>query len=181
LSNERLSRRYAKALFNLGQQDGSYIKYGRDLNEFANCYKDNPDLGQAMSSPIFALDARKNILNRVLDKCGFSVMVKNFLNLLLDKKRLRSIESINEYYSRLTDEMSNISHAEIITARPLKKETLDKVVKKFEGLISKSIKPDVIEDPDIIGGIIVKIGDTYWDGSVRAQIEGLRESLRRGE
>jgi len=64
---------------------------------------------------------------------------------------------------------------------PLKEETLDRVVKTFESLISRTIRAEVIEDPDIIGGIIVKIGDTFWDGSIRAQIEGLRESFRRGE
>ena len=181
MRNARLSKRYAKALFNLGQQDDSYMKYGRELDEFVNCYKENADFEHAISSPVFAMDAKKKILNTVLNKCGFSIMTKNFFNLLLDKNRIGYIESIKEYYARLTDEASNILHAEIITAIPLKKNTLDRVVKTFERLISKSIKADVIENPDIIGGIIVKIGDTFWDGSIRAQIEGLRESLKRGE
>jgi F-type H+-transporting ATPase subunit delta len=181
LRNTRIAKRYARALFNLGQQDGSYLSYGRELREFVACFINSPDLKLAISSPIFDLDARKSILNSVLNKCNFSVMVNNFLNLLLDKKRIGEVQSINEYYSKLTDEVSNISHAEIITAVPLKKAALDKVINKFEGLISKSIKATVIEDPDILGGIIVKIGDTFWDGSIRTQIEGLRESFRRGE
>jgi F-type H+-transporting ATPase subunit delta len=181
LSNSRLSKRYAKALFDLGQQDGAYMKYGQDLDEFARCYKNNAEFGHVISSPVFAMDARKKILQAVLNKSGFSAMANNFFNLLLDKNRIGHIESIKEYYARLTDEASNISHAEIVTARPLKEEALKRVVKTFEGLTSKKIKADVIEDPDIIGGIIVKIGDTFWDGSLRAQIEGLRESFKRGE
>jgi F-type H+-transporting ATPase subunit delta len=55
------------------------------------------------------------------------------------------------------------------------------VVKSLEGLTSKEIKPDVSEDPDLIGGIIVKIGDLVLDGSLRAQLEGLKESFKRGE
>jgi F-type H+-transporting ATPase subunit delta len=181
LSNARLSKRYARALFTLGQQDGSYVKYGNELDAFVKLYKQSPDFRNAVSSPVFAMDDRNKILNAVLNRGGFSQMVRNFLNLLLDKKRLGSIESINEFYSRLADDVSNISHAEIITAMPLRSETLDRVVKTFEGLTSRTIRADVIEDPDIIGGIIVKIGDTFWDGSIRAQIEGLRESFRRGE
>lgn len=181
MSNARLSKRYAKALFNLGQQDGSYEKYGNELDAIAGFYKQNADFRLAISSPVFAMDARKKILNAVLNKGGFSQMVRNFFNLLLDKNRIGSIESINEFYSRLADEVSNISHAEIITAMPLRSETLDRVVKTFEGLISRTIRAEVIEEPDIIGGIIVRIGDTFWDGSIRAQIEGLRESFRRGE
>jgi F-type H+-transporting ATPase subunit delta len=181
LSNTRLSKRYARALFNLGQQDGSYVKYGNELDAFVRLYKQNADFRQALLSPVFAMDARKKILNAVLNRGGFSQMARNFFNLLLDKNRIGSIESINEVYSRLADDVSNISHAEIITAMPLNEETLDRVVKTFEGLISRTIRADVIEDPDIIGGIIVKIGDTFWDGSIRAQLEGLRESFIRGE
>jgi F-type H+-transporting ATPase subunit delta len=181
LRDTRLSKRYAKALFNLGQQDGLYVTYGRELDEFVKVYKANRDFSHAISSPVFATDARKKILNAVMNKIGFSSMVRNLLNLLLERTRIKYIESINEYYSRLTDEVSNISHAEIITAMPLKAKTLDSVVKTFEALISKSIRAEVVEDPDIIGGIIVKIGDTLWDGSIRAQIEGLRESFKRGE
>lgn len=181
MSNARLSKRYARALFSLGQQDGSYIKYGHELYEFTNSYKGNADFRHVISNPVFTMEARKKILNAVLNKGGFSSVVRNFLNLLLDKNRIGAIESINEYYSRLTDEESNVLHAEIITAMPLKKETLDRVVKTFEGLKSCTIRAEVVEDPDIIGGIIVRIGDTFWDGSIRAQIEGLCESFRRGE
>ena len=181
MSNAKLSKRYARALFNIGQQDESYIKYGQELDEFVKLYKQNMDFRHAVSSPVFPMDARKKILNAVLSRAGFSQMVRNFLNLLLDKNRISSIESISENYIKLTDEVSNIFHAEILTAMPLKKETLDRVVKTFEGLTSRSIRAKVIEDPDILGGIVVRIGDTFWDGSIKAQIEGLRESFRRGE
>jgi F-type H+-transporting ATPase subunit delta len=181
LSNTKLSRRYAKALFNLGQQDGAFLKYGKELNELVSCYNESADFRHVISSPIFTMETRKKILNAVLNKSGFSVMIRNFVNLLMDKNRIKSLESINDCYSALTDEASNISRAEIITAKPLKKETLNRVVRTFEGITSKSIRAEVKEDPAIIGGIIVKIGDTFWDGSIRAQMEGLRESLRRGE
>jgi F-type H+-transporting ATPase subunit delta len=181
LSNARLARRYAKALFDLGQSDSAYVKYGKELNELVSLYKASPDFRHVMSSPIITADVRRKILEAVLTKGGFSAMIRNFLNLLNDKNRIGSLESINDSYLRLTDNASNISHAEITTAKPLKKETLNRVIKTFEGITSKSIRAEVKEDPAIIGGIIVKIGDTFWDGSIRAQIEGLRESLRRGE
>ena len=181
MSNARLSRRYARALFDLGRQDGEYLKYGRELKEFVNSYKTSSDFKHAMSSPVFTMEVRKKILKAVLYKGGFSSMMRNFLSLLLDKNRISSLESINDCYLRLTDDASNISHAEITSAKPLKKDILNRVIRTFEGITSKSIRAEVKEDPAIIGGIIVKIGDTYWDGSIKAQIEGLRESLRRGE
>ena len=117
----------------------------------------------------------------MLKESGFSVSVKNFLNLLLDKNRIDAIEDITAHYARLTDEVSNIAHADIITAKPLKEKTLEKVVKSLESLTSKKIKPEVKTMPDLIGGIVVKIGDLVLDGSVKAQLAGLKESFKRGE
>lgn len=179
MSNARIARRYARALFTLGRERGAYLEYGRELDEFVKYYKQNSDFRYVISSPLFAMDDRKKILNAVLDKAGFSLMTRNFFNVLLDKNRIGSIESISACYIRLADEASNIVHAQIITAMPLDKETLDRVVKTFEGLVSKTVRAEVMEDPDIIGGIIVRIGDTFWDGSIKAQIEGFRESFRR--
>ncbi len=84
------------------------------------------------------------------------------------------IGKIVEYYSRLTDEMSNIARAEIVTARPLKEETLEKIERSLEDLISKEIRSEVRENQELIGGIVVKIGDLVLDGSVKAQLEGLK-------
>jgi F-type H+-transporting ATPase subunit delta len=139
------------------------------------------DFGHAISNPIFPIEDRKRVLQTILKQSGFSDLVKNFLNLLLDKNRIGAIDAITEHYIKLTDDASNITHAEIITAKPLKDDTLDKVVKSLEGLTSRKIKPDVTESPELIGGIVVKIGDLVLDGSVKAQLEGLKESFKRGE
>lgn len=173
----RLSRRYAKALFSLGQEDGEFEQYGRDLMEFAGFCRQNEDFRQVISNPIFAVEDRKGILQTVLDRSSLSDIVKNFLNLLLDKNRIRAIEEMAEYYSKLTDEVSNIARAEIITARPLKGEALERVERSLEDLTSKKIRSEVREDRGLIGGIVVKIGDLVLDGSVKAQLEGLKESF----
>jgi F-type H+-transporting ATPase subunit delta len=108
-------------------------------------------------------------------------VIKNFLRLLVDKKRFGAIEDISDYYSRLTDEISNITRADIVTAKPLKTKALEKLKKALAELTSKEVKTEVKEDESLIGGLVVKIGDLVLDGSVKAQIEGLKESLKRGE
>jgi F-type H+-transporting ATPase subunit delta len=180
LSNWRLSKRYAKALFGLGREADSFNKYRRELEEFAAFYRGNAEFGQTITNPIFSIEDRKKVLQAVLNRGDFSVLIRNFLGLLLDKNRISAIEAITVHYARLIDEISNIAHAEIVTARPLKQRTLDDVVRSFEGLMSKKIKPHVKENPEIIGGVIVKIGDTIFDGSVTTQVEGLKKSFKRG-
>jgi F-type H+-transporting ATPase subunit delta len=177
LSASRLAKRYAKALFSLGREDGLYSQYGQEVGEFADFCRDNPDFIHAISNPVFAVEDRKKVLDYVLDQSRFSDMTVHFISLLLDKNRIGAIESISEYYLRLTDEASNIAEAEIITARPLKDEALHTIIESLEGLISKKIRSNVREDDGLIGGVVVKIGDLVLDGSVKAQLEGLKESL----
>jgi len=177
LIGSKVSKRYAKALFSLGQEDGQFDQYGQDLNEFTRFCQDNADFGQVIANPVFAVEDRKKVLQTVLERSSFSDTVKNFLNLLLDKNRIGAIEAIAGYYSRLTDEASGIARAEIITARPLKDEALERIEKSLKELTLKSIKTEVQEDQSLIGGIVVKIGDMVLDGSVKAQLEGLKESF----
>ena len=129
MSNSRLSRRYAKALFSLGQEDGSFGDYGRELMEFADFCTVNKDFGQIIANPIFSIEERKKLLQSILKKSGFSGTVKNFLNLLLDKNRIGAIKTITDYYGKFTDEVSNVTRAEVISARPLKKGALEKIEK----------------------------------------------------
>ena len=173
----KVSKRYAKALFSLGQEDGNFEQYGRELFEFAEFFRENEDFRKVASNPIFALEDRKKILEIVLDGSSFSGLMKNFLNLLLDKNRIEAIEAIAEHYSGLTDAVSGVARAEILTAMPLKNEVLEGIERSLEGLTSKKIKTEIREDKDLIGGIVVRIGDLVLDGSIRAQLEGLKESF----
>lgn len=173
----KVSKRYARALFSLGQEDGNFEQYGQDLTEFSKLYHDNEDFRQVIANPIFAMEDRKKVLLIVLEKSSFSEVVKNFFNLLLDKNRIGAIEAIKGHYSKLTDEASGIARAEIITARPLKEEALGRIERSLEGLTSKKIKSEVREDRDLIGGIVARIGDLVLDGSVKAQLKRLKESF----
>ena len=149
----KVSKRYAKALFSLGQEDGNFELYGRELFEFVRFFRDNEDFRKVMSNPIFALEDRKKILEIVLDKSNFSGLMKNFLHLLLDKNRMEAIENIADHYSGLTDAVSGIARAEIITAMPLKKESLEGIEESLERMTSRKIKTEIREDKDLIGKV----------------------------
>ena len=177
----KISGRYAKALLSLGQEDGQYETYGRNLQEFGIFCSTNEEFFRVISNQIFSVEDRKKVLEVALTKSPFSDVVKNFLRLLLDKNRIGAIREITDYYSRLTDELSNITRADILTAKPLKEGALDKLENALKGLTSKDVRTEVKEDETLIGGLVVKIGDLVLDGSVKAQLDGLKESLKRGE
>ena len=179
--SSKISRRYARALLSLGQEDGHYEVYGQDLQEFCDFCSAKREFFSVISNQIFSMDNRKVILEFVLEKSSLSEVVKNFIRLLHDKDRILSLQEITGYYKNFTDEISNIAHADVITARPLQKKTLERLGDVLAGLTSREVKMEVKEDESLIGGLIVKIGDLVLDGSVRAQLEGLKESLKRGE
>ena len=181
MSGSKISRRYAKALLGLGQEDGQYGKYGQDLEEFSVFCSANQEFYHVVVNKIFSAEERKKVLEFVLEKSSFLDVTKNFLRLLLDKNRLGAIQEITDYYSKLTDEISGVTRAQVITAKPLKEAAQDKLEKALSGLTSKTVSIEVKEDESLIGGLVVKIGDLVLDGSVKAQLEGLKESLKRGE
>jgi F-type H+-transporting ATPase subunit delta len=181
LIGSKISRRYAKALLSIGQDEGQYGEYGENLREFATFCEESAEFFRIISSQIFSQEDRRKILEFVLEKSGFRPMVKNFLRLLLDKDRIGAIGEITDYYASLTDELSGMARADIIAARPLKAETLARLEEVLKKITAKDVKTFVREDESLIGGVVVRIGDLVLDGSVKAQIEGLKETMRRGE
>ena len=179
--DSKISKRYAKALLSLGKEDGKYDEYGRNLQEFADFCSANDEFFQVVSNRIFPIEDRKKIVATVLGKTSFPQLVEHFLLLLVDKNRIGAIRTITDHYLKLTDEISDITRAEVFTARPLKDDALDRLVQTLKGIVSKDVKVIVSEDQSIIGGLVVTIGDLVLDGSIKTQLVGLRESLKRGE
>ena len=180
MTGSKISRRYSKALLSLGQDDGNYKDYGQNLQEFSGFCVDNNEFYQVISNQIFSLEDRKKILEAVLQKSLFPDLIKNFLRLLLDKNRIGAVREITDYYIELTDEISNITRAVIVTAKPVKKEALDNLTNALKQFTSKEVKTAVAQDESLIGGVVVRLGDLVLDGSIKSQLERLKESLKRG-
>ncbi len=181
MSGSKVAKRYAKALLSIGQDDNKYKDYGANLQDFAAFCAANQEFHKTISSKVFPVEDRKKVLDFVLGKSSYETIVKNFLRLVLEKDRLGAINEIYGHYSSLIDEISGITRAEIIAARPIKADAMDKLSSALSKLTSKKVRAEVKEDSSLIGGVVVRIGDLVLDGSVKAQLEGLKESLKRGE
>ena len=181
MRNTKIARRYAKALMSLGREDGHYQRYGRELREFSGFFDPGGEFFRSLTFSLYALENRRRLLDAVLEKSGFSDLVKNFLRLLLEKERLVELPGVLDHYERLADEISNVTRASIETARPLDEGAVKRVVSALESITSGDVKAEVVQDESLIGGIRVRIGDLVLDGSVRSQLAGLTESLKRGE
>jgi F-type H+-transporting ATPase subunit delta len=176
-----VARRYAKALLTMGKEDGKYKEYGEGLSGFAHLLEREPELRDALLNPIHSREDRRKLLLRMIDLLQLPLLVSNLLQLLLDKHRLNVVDGVAQAYQEMVDEVENVSRARVKAAIVLDDATQDRLRQVLSKLTGSTVVMEVEEDPNIIGGIVAKVGDLVLDGSVRSQINTLRESLIKGE
>lgn len=176
-----VAKRYARALLEIGREDGNMEKYGQELAEMADLFAQSPDLESVLGNPGFDFDSRAKLLGVFLDKAGLSPMVNNFFKLLMERGRVTATRDIALIYDRLVDEVKGVTRAQVTSAAALKQEEVDRLKAALKTVAGQEVELEVKEDPSLIGGVVAKIGDLVLDGSVKSQLESLKESLRRGD
>lgn len=181
MKNLAIARRYAKALLLIGKEDGQAETYRKELERVAGLIEGDKALEQAVNNPLYNADGRRRVLKTVTDKLGLSNVMKSFLLLLFDKGRIGFLSSINQFYGKLADELKGLARASLVSATELSDETVEKIRQTLSKKTGKEVILDIEQDPGLIGGIVTKIGDLVLDGSIRTQLNNMRESLKRGE
>ncbi|MFP4083369.1 MAG: ATP synthase F1 subunit delta [Desulfonatronovibrio sp.] len=178
-----VARRYARALFALGQKEGEkQLKaYGEDLSKIVGTLEDAPELVRIFKNPIFNTEEKKGILKQILGKLKCGPVVSNFCYLLADKNRVDCLPEIQAYYAELLDEFEGIVRGEIVTAIKLADNMKQEIVGKLEKQSGLKVVLDYSVDQDILGGLMLKVGDKVLDASIRAQLQILKENIKRGE
>lgn len=181
MKNLAIARRYAKALILIGKEDGQAEQYKKELGSVSGLMKKGTKLEQAICNPLYHAEGRRKVLETVIGKLDLSKTMTSFLLLLFDKGRIGYVNSINEFYQELADELKGIAQAKLVSARALSSKTVDKIRAALSKMTGKDIILDFQKDQDLIGGIVTKIGDIVLDGSIKTQLLNMRESLKKGE
>ncbi|MDX1708265.1 MAG: ATP synthase F1 subunit delta [Desulfobacterales bacterium] len=181
MKNLAVARRYAKALLLISKEDGQTDSYQKELSGFAKLMETDEALNQAVTNPLYETSVRRNVLQAVLGKLDLSSTMKSFLLLLFDKGRIAFTGPIDDFYKKLADELNGIGRASVVSATDLSEETVERIRAALSKKTNMDIVLQVEKDPELIGGIVTKIGDLVWDGSIKTQLANLRETLKRGE
>jgi len=181
VKNLSIARRYAKALLLIGKEDGKAETYREELDGLTKLLAVQPDLERAVNNPLYPPADRRKVLEAVVQKLSLSEVMQSFLFLLFEKGRFGFLESISEFYAKLADDLKGIARASLVSATELGDDTVDKIRAALSQRTGKDIILDVQQDPELIGGIVTKIGDLVLDGSIKTQLVNMRESLKRGE
>jgi F-type H+-transporting ATPase subunit delta len=174
-----LARRYAKAIFEIGVQQGGLDKIGADLRTLANAMKTSAELAMTLASPAIRRSDRRKVIDALMQHIGVVTTTRNTVYLLLDGERLSSLPAISREVDRMIEEKAGRVAAEVVSAKPLDPSQLSQITAALEKLSGKKVSISSRQDPDLLGGVVAKVGDTVYDGSLRTQLRTLRDELSK--
>ena len=184
MSKHAVARRYAGALAQLAAEKGVLDAVGASLNSFASLLQSSEPLRLGVSSPAFTTVERRGVLEAVLARgTDLDELSANFIRLLGDKGRMAAFDEIVTSFGELVDEHQGRARAHVASATPLaasEVSTIEDQIKKLTGKSEVVVEQTV--DPALIGGIITRVGDLVFDGSIRTRLQSLRlQLINQGE
>jgi F-type H+-transporting ATPase subunit delta len=172
-----LARRYARAILDVGVDRGNIDKLTAEIRELAASFAGSRDLAEALTNPVFPRTQRRAVLEAVLDRAQVSLETRNFTLMLLERERMVALPDIARELGAMVDDKMGRAHAEITSARPLTGEQLGQIERALEKVSGKKIILARREDASLLGGVVAQLGDVVYDGSVRTQLEQMREQI----
>ena len=172
-----ISKRYARAFFEIATEEKQLERYYEELNQFAWIISQNKALSDFLANPVFEQGSKKGVVESIIGKLQLSGMTISFLKLLVDKKRIDILHDIVICYRQLMDEVLKKVRVNVKTAFPLSGKMQDYINSSLEKLTGRQVELFIENDPNLLGGIIIGVGDTLYDGSIKNQLNNMRNLL----
>jgi len=172
-----ISKRYARAFFEIAEEEKKLEQYYNELRQVSSLIIDNKDLGGFLANPVFDQESKKKVLEKVIGKLTLSKITINFLNLLIDKKRIDVLPDIETCFRQLMDETLKKVRVTLKTAFPLSGEMQDYITSNLKKMTGREVEVSVESDKGLLGGIVIGVGDTLYDGSIKNQLNNMRNLL----
>ncbi|MDB9311843.1 ATP synthase F1 subunit delta [Spirulina sp. CS-785/01] len=177
LISSEIAEPYAQALMSLAQTHDLTETFGRDFRDLGQLLDDSPELQDFIANPVISDNDKKEILGRIMGDSNHYLM--NFLMLLIDKRRIVFLRPIVEQYLALLRDLNNVVLAEVTSTRELNDEQRRNIEDRVKGMTgAQGVEIKTTIDPDIIGGVIIKVGSQVIDASLRGQLRRIGISLK---
>lgn len=176
MRDETVARSYAETLFELADRNDAVSEYGEGLEVVTRFLEEDPKFRLFLETPRIADEDRKNVVRKAFS-AALPKNVLNFVLVTIDKRRQRLLPTITTEYHALLDERMGREHVEVTVARAPDDGTRQMITERLSAVLGKDAIPHIRVQPEIIGGLVVRTGDTIYDGSVRRQLDGMRRRL----
>lgn len=177
MSQRTVARRYAGALYEEARDTGVLEAVDEDVRMLRESVESVGKLSRFFTSPVIPQEKKDDVLQSLLGDRVEDLLLR-FLRLLIRKDRETMTKEILDEYQALRDEHQGIVDAHVTVARSLSDEDREAVTEALESKTGKSVRLHVEEDPELIGGIVIRVGDRVFDGSVRNKLSNLHSQLR---
>jgi F-type H+-transporting ATPase subunit delta len=171
-----VARRYAQAAFEVAKAHQALDQWEQALRT-VRAALDDRRLAEFFENPAIPFEAKARALNELVPGEGEGRFVRNLVTLLLERGRVRQIPDVVEAFGELLLQERGIIRVEAVTAVELEAAEVERLRWRLEQTLGRSVQLRVRVDPDVLGGIIIRMGDDVIDGSVRTQLQGLRRQL----
>jgi F-type H+-transporting ATPase subunit delta len=178
VKSDVIAKRYARALYELGQEEGKEKAFLEELQGIVVVIGESEELKSILESPLYDIVLKKRILKEVSSKISVSPYTVNFLNILLDKDRFFVLAEILEAYKTILDDISGRVRAKVVCASAIDDAQLKQVCQTLSKVFKKEVDVDVSVEPSLIGGMIAEVEGMIYDGSIKTQISKLKQSLK---
>ena len=172
-----IARRYAKAVLEIGTESGTLKDLVGEMTTLATAYDASEELRRALHNPLVAAEAKKAILIEICDRAGVSAVAKNTLLLMGDRRRLQALPAVAQLLREMSDATQGLLRAEVTTAVPLSEAYYEKLRARLEKMTGQRVVLDRKQDPSLLAGVIARIGDRVYDGSLRTRLDELGHTL----
>ncbi|MDE1161388.1 MAG: ATP synthase F1 subunit delta [Acidobacteriaceae bacterium] len=171
--------RYAQALSQVVVEqklDGAAVE--AQLNDFSTMLRESADLRDVLMNPSIPEPQKLRLLDALAARTGLSSQVRNFIAVIANHDRIHEFADMVEAYHTLADQVAQVAEAEVVSAHPLDDNARRLIEQKIAEMTGDTrVKATYTQDASLIGGAVVKVGSTVYDGSVRAQLQQLKERL----
>lgn len=173
--------RYARALLALAEERQNLPALQREWKELGETLAASPALGPALANPQVPLARRELLLGEILDRLPASPATRSAARLLLRKGRVTLLPDVARAFERMVEERTGRARAVVTTAAPMNEDFHRRLQARLETLSARKLTVERKVDPEILGGVVARVGDMLYDGSLRAALGRLREQLTAGD
>ena len=177
MSVQIVARRYANALADVVLENNEAGEVQRELAIWEQLIQGSPALQEVFRNPTIPLNQKRAVLNSLIKRARPRKTTVNFLSVLLQNQRLTELPEINRRLTEVLDERAGMVAATVTTARPVPESTQKQLHTRLSSMMSKKVRIDFRTDPDLIGGLVTRVGSTVYDGSVRNQLQQIKEKM----
>lgn len=172
---EEIAQVYSRALFEVAKESGKLDIVREQLGQFADALDGNRELAVFFFSPYFSTEEKKDGLHRALD--GADPAIVNFLETLLERHRMPVIFRIRAQYERLWDEENKLLPVQVTSAVALDEATVKSIGERIGAQTGQQVELTSTVDPDILGGIVLRVGNSILDASIKHRLDQLRKHV----